>query len=126
MAQTQAILRYVGKLVKGTNDQTLYPGNDDALLMHSIDCLNVYNDDFMPKYMPFALPVHPEYKNKDEHFLNFITKHLPEWMSHIEGILNKSSGKYLFGDRFTTADCTTGAVFIKLVWNDHYEHNLIL
>ena len=96
------------------------------MLIYEIDKLCSYNDDFLPKYIPFILPIHSEYKNKDEHFLNFITTHFNVWLAHIEGILNKSNGKFLFGDTFTIADCTTGSVIIKLCLNDTYEHNLIL
>ena len=94
--------------------------------MHKIDSLNIYNDEWSTKASPFVFFLNPQYKNRDEHFLNFITDNFPAWISKIEGVLSQSGGKYLFGDSFTTADCSIGSIFLKLVWNDHFEHNLIL
>ena len=34
--------------------------------------------------VPFVLPMHPGYKDKDEHFTQFIIKHFPAYLQKVE------------------------------------------
>ena len=78
------------------------------------------------KIAPFVLPVHPEYKNKDEHFLQFLVKTWPEYLSMIENTLNEKGGKYLLGSQITIADLTISAPFFRLSHNDKFDNSHIL
>ena len=72
LAQTWALMRYLGKVHKGPNGEVIYPGNDNADLMYFIDCRLSIDGELMSVYNRFLLPFLPTYKNKDELFTNFI------------------------------------------------------
>ena len=67
-----SLMRYVGKTNKGPNGEVLYPGNDNPDLIYFIDSRLTIDTDLMSKYNNFLLPHYQGYKNKDEHFTNFI------------------------------------------------------
>ena len=125
--QTKALLRYVARAHKGKNGENLYPFHEDPELMFKIDSIITMNEDEFLKYIVrFQVPFIDAYKSKDDHFIHFITGEFDKWLAKIDDLLNKSTGKYLFGDQMTLADISTGAVFLKLNGNSHFEHNLIL
>ena len=126
MAQTCAILRYLGSVHKGRNGEDLYPGLRNPDLSYEIDEMMDKNGDRFLKWMNFFLPLMPEYKNKDEHFLTWITKTMPQWMEELEAGIVKNKGKYLLGSKITIADIQTYSVFFKLATNEKFEHNLII
>lgn len=73
------------------------------------------------------VPMLPTYKDKDSYFTKFITGVFQtQFLEKIEQILAESSGKYLFGDSITIADCLVGAFLLRLAGNPSYEHQLIL
>ena len=117
-------MRYIGKTFRGKSGEFLYPA--DADLMYKIDQILERNNEFAGAYSNFSNPVWPAYKNKDVHFVSYISKSYPEYLQKLEDRLSKSEGPYLLGKHMTIADCSTGAIFFKTSHNDNYEHNLIL
>ena len=71
--QSMAILRHIGRTYKGKTGMPMYPGNEDPELMYKIDEVLAWHSDYADNYMNFTLPLKPEYKEKDEHFVKFIT-----------------------------------------------------
>ena len=62
-------MRYLGRKWPGPSGEILYPAHDDPELSYEIDSLMAIYEDLGSKIGPMNLPMHPEYKNKDEHFL---------------------------------------------------------
>ena len=121
--QTASIMRYLGKTLRNGE---MYPANKDPMVSYKIELIYSKNDELMGQFNAFILPIHPGYKDKDTHFVTFITEHFPKYLEYFEGYLNKSSGKYMLGDELTIADFNSFGCFFKLALNDLYEHNLIL
>ena len=84
IAQSKSICRYLAKIYKGREGETLYPAHEDAMLSYEIDSVMDEIDDLGPKYSPFMSPMSPEYKNKDEHFVTWIVQILPEYLAKLE------------------------------------------
>ena len=80
------------------------------------------NEELLPKYIGFLVPFLPMYKEKDEHFTQFIIKHFPEFLEKIEAKLTKIGGKCIVSDQMTIADCFLASTFLKLAYNDLYEN----
>ena len=104
----------------------MYPGHEDPELSYEIDSLMDASCNVSDKIAPFGLHVHPEYKNKDEHFLKFLVKTWPEYLTMIENTLNDKGGKYLLGSQMTIADLEISAPFFRLSHNDKFENSHIL
>ena len=81
--QSNAILRYLGKVYTGRNGECLYPINKDPLLAHTIDRIMEIDEAFYPKFKfnYFQKPGSDEY---DKNFTNLIVKALPEYLKQIE------------------------------------------
>ena len=116
-------MRYLGKVCKGKNGETLYP--NDADMMYKIDSRLAVDGDFFDSYAAFTIPMVPAYANKDDHFIAYITKKFPDYLKVLEDTL-AANGPYICGKEMTIADCSTAAVFFKTSHNDAYEHSLIL
>ena len=76
--QSGAIMRYIAKTHKGKNGEELYP--NDPTMMWKIDARTTTNDDFFDSYANFSIPIVPGYKDKDEHFIAYITKKWPDYL----------------------------------------------
>ena len=67
----------------------------------------------------FMVPIHAEYKNKDEHFTRFITKGFPAYLKMLDEVIKENGNqKYLVSDHMTLADIVVGSCFFKLCYND--------
>ena len=121
-----SLLRYIGKTNKGPNGEILYPGNDNPDLIYFIDSRLTIDADLMSKFNSFLLPFVPSYKNKDEHFTNFIIADFPAYLEKFEETLSKNGGPYLSGKDINIADFSAFGFFFKLVLNEQFEHYLIL
>lgn len=56
MAQTQAIMRYIGQCYRGgAYQEQLYPGKEDPDACYEIDSIVEYSNDFMRSYL-FMIP----------------------------------------------------------------------
>ena len=126
IAQTKSICRYLAKVYKGKEGETLYPAHDDPMLSYEIDAIMDELDDLLPKYFPFLSSISPEYKNKDEHFVNFITKFFPEYLAKTEARFEKYGHKFLLADHMTLGDISVAGLLLKTVYNDNYENCHIL
>jgi len=83
-------------------------------------------EELIPKTLGFLVPFLPQYKEKDEHFTQFIIKHFPEFLEKMENKMNKNGTKYLCANNITLADIILGAFFLKLPYNDSYPNQHIL
>ena len=113
--QSYSIMRYLGQTL--TNG-SMYPAGKDAMLSFNIECALAKDESIIGKYIGFLVPFLPFYKDKDTHFTNFVTEHFPKYLEHVEGLLSKSAGKYLFNDDLTIADFSTFGHLFKLCLND--------
>ena len=119
-------MRYIAKVHKGPKGEVFYPASDDAQLMYDID-LRMNADNAIYEFSnQFILPFLPAYKNKDDHFTEFIIKVFPEYLQTVEDILTKKGKKYMYSDSITLADIFFATNIFKLCQNDKYEHSLIL
>ena len=123
MYQTISIMRYFGKTL--TNGE-MYPGNKDPMLSYKIEEVMALNENFLWTYNRWLVPLFAEYKDRDTKIINFIAVDFPKYLEYFEDLLNKSPGKYLFGDNLTVADFHSIAHFFRLSHNELYEHNIIL
>ena len=119
-------MRYLGRLLKGPQGEVMYPGHEDPEMSYRIDERMAIDQDFFHKYNPFLLPIHPLFKDKDEHFSQFIVKHFPEYLADLESRLSENNWTYTCGNTLTIADCSTASMLFKIVASDRFEHNLIL
>ena len=74
----------------------------------------------------FVIPLMPGYKDKDEHFVKWITGKFQACLQKMEDLLSASSGKFLLGNHMTIGDIIMGSLLMRLCNNNAYEHNLIL
>ena len=120
LAQTGAIIRYIARV---WGDENMYPTHS-AELTYKIDkCMDECGD-LGKEIAKFNYPYHPEIKNKDDHFLTFITKTFPAYLKELDGKFGDN--KYLLGNEMTLADIVVASTFIKVVYNDEYENCDIL
>ena len=96
------------------------------MMSYEIDAIMEELDDFFPKYFSFTSPLSPEFKNKDEHFVKFITKEFPEYLAKIEAKLEKYGKKFLFADNITLGDLALASMLLKTAYNDNYDNCHIL
>ena len=116
-----SILRYVGRAYKGKNGEALYPGADDAQLSYEIDSVCDTLGDQTSLFVNFLFEMLPGYKDKDEHFTQWIVKHFPKYLAGLEERLSKGT-RYLCSDHMTIADIAVGSLFFRMVYNDSYEY----
>ena len=116
-----SILRWVGRNHKGKNGEALYPGGDDAELSYEIDSLCDTLGDQTSLFVCFLFEQNPGYKDKDEHFTQWIVKHFPKFLAGLEERLAKGT-RYLCSDNMTIADIAVGSLFFSMVYNDSYEN----
>ena len=126
IAQSYTIMRYLGRKLKGPEGEFMYPGHHDPEASYRIDEQMSIDADFFSRYNPFLLPFLPQYKEKDEHFSQFIVKFFPEYLANLEARMTDNNWKYTCGNTMTIADCSVASMLFKLVSNDKFEHNLIL
>jgi len=74
----------------------------------------------------FIVPFDARYKNKDEHFTNFICEWLPNFLSNMEKHLASRKVKWLAGNNITLADFNVGAHVMRLAYNPRYENKHIV
>ena len=110
----------------GKNGEHLYPTPSEPELAYEIDVLCDTLEEFNQMCIKFLVPVHPEYKNRDEHFTKFITKGFPAYLKMLDEKLKENGGhKYLLSDEMTLADIIVGSYFLKLCYNDMYDNQHI-
>ena len=80
--QTASIMRYLGKTL---GNGAMYPGNKDPMNSYQQECIMAENDKLLMTFVDFLVPIRPGYKDKDTHFLNFITEHFPKFLAYFEG-----------------------------------------
>ena len=119
-------MRYVGRAYKGRNGEVLYPGAEDPDLTFEIDDVMESAEEFIGTYVNFLIPFLPGYKDKDEHFTQFIIKHFPAFLKKLEERLTKNAKKYLVADHMTVADIAVAANLFKMPYNDNYANQHIL
>lgn len=127
MTRAYSILRYVCMSNKGRKGECLYPGHADADLTFKIESVvELMGDPFNMKIANFTIPMAPGYKDKDQNFINFIAKDLPDVMAAIEAMLVANGTKYLAANCITLADFVFGAFLLKLPYNDKYANQHIV
>ena len=126
IAQSKSICRYLAKIYKGREGETLYPAHEDPMLSYEIDAVMDEIEDLNPKVFPFMSSISPEYKNKDEHFVNFIVKFFPEYLAKLEARFEKNGQKFLLADHMTLGDIAVGALLFKTAYNENYDNCHIL
>ena len=94
-SQNNAIARYLAKKYKTKDGDSLYPGKEDAMASYKIDMWMDQQDEIFKQYGKFTIPLFDAYKEKDKHFLEFITKFLPNFLSSIEKSFEKNDTKWL-------------------------------
>ena len=78
------------------------------------------------KIANFTIEMAPGYKDKDQNFINFIAKDLPEVCSALETMLIANGTRYLAANCLTMADIVFGAFLLKLPYNDKYANQHIV
>ena len=78
------------------------------------------------KWINFTIPFVPGYKDKDEHFINFICKDFPAHLAKIEARLAAQKGKFMLGNDLTLADFVVAIPFFLLSHNDGFEFSHIV
>ena len=126
IAQSKTICRYLAKTYKGKEGETLYPAHEDPMLSYEIDAVMDELDDLNPKVFSFTSPMSPEYKNKDEHFVNFITLIFPEYLAKLEARFEKHGKNFLLADHMTLGDIAVASLLMKTLYNDNYDNCHIL
>merc|ERR1740138_199776 len=96
MTKAYSILRFVCLSNKGRKGECLYPGHADADLTYKIESVvELLGDGLNNKIAGFTEPSAPTYKDKDQNFINFIAKDLPDVMAALEAMLVANGTKYL-------------------------------
>ena len=127
MTQSNAIARYVGASYKGRNGEVLYPGNADPMLSFKIDDFMEDTEELIYKCAKWHIvPFLPQYKEKDDHFVTFITTKFPNYLQKIEERLTKSQTKYMFASHITLADICFASFLIQFPYNDAYDYQHIV
>ena len=124
LVQTNAILRYLSRTLKGRNDDIkglLYPSNNPEVCAH-VDSLVEGVTDQINLTRRFTVPIIAEYKKKDEHFINYITKDLPKYCAELEDRLKDHGMSFLCGSNITVADIHVFSIFLKIAFNDAYDN----
>jgi glutathione S-transferase len=112
---------------KGRKGESMYPGHADADLTYKIESVvELMGDGLNKKIAGFTMPMSPNYKDKDQNFINFIAKDLPDVMAGIEAMLVANGTKYLAANHITLADLVFGAFLLKLPYNDKYANQHIV
>ena len=127
MHKPMAMLRYICQANKGKNGECMYPANQDPDLHWKIEnCVEILSGDFGNKIGSFCVPTHPDYANKDQNFINFIAKDLPDVLEQLETMLNKCNTKYLVDNCMTMADILFSTFLFMLPFNDVYPNQHIV
>ena len=84
LCQTKAILRYLSKEHKGRKGEVLYPAHSDPMVSYKIDAMIDSVEDVSNTTINFLFAQLPGYKNKDEHFTQFILNHFPKFLASLE------------------------------------------
>jgi glutathione S-transferase len=123
MTKAYSILRFVCLSNKGRKGECLYPGHADADLTFKIESVvELLGDGLNNKIAGFTEPSAPTYKDKDQNFINFIAKDLPDVMAALEAMLVANGTKYLAANHVTLADFVFGGLLLKLPYNDKYAN----
>mmetsp|Transcript_24742 Transcript_24742/g.38524 ORF Transcript_24742/g.38524 Transcript_24742/m.38524 type:complete len:130 (-) Transcript_24742:27-416(-) len=83
-------------------------------------------EDLSAASVNFIFPQMPGYKDKDEHFTQFIIKHFPAYLQRLEDHFSTSGMKFLAGDSMTLADLCFASFLLRLPYNDEYPNCHIL
>ena len=124
--QNGAIARFLAKKYKTKTGGCLYPSHADAMTSYWIDSWIDKQDEIFKQYGKFTIPLFDAYKEKDKHFLEFITKWLPNFLSTIESTLEKNDTKWLAGNEISLADFAIGCHIVRLAYNHRYENQHII
>ena len=84
MGQSNAMVRFLAKSFKGKDGTVFYPGPSDPMKSYWIDQWVDKNDGFFMEHANFVIPLMAGYKEKDKHFVNFITTQLPKRLQNFE------------------------------------------
>ena len=125
LTQSEAIARYISRNYKGTNGEDLYPTRD-ADTCYEIDLILKDVAVINYKLSNFIIPFYPGYKNKDQLFIEFICKLLPDYLEKIEARLAAHKDKFILGKDITLADFSMATPFFKLSHNDGFEYSHIV
>ncbi len=104
----------------------LYKGAEDPTQSYQIDEWVDSLEDLSGTTLNFIFPQMPGYKDKDEHFTQFIIKHFPAYLQRLEDHFSTSGFKFLAGDAMTPADTCLAAFLPRLPYNDEYANFHIL
>ena len=126
LTQRWAIMRYLSQKYRGPNEEDLYNPISDPETAYLIDRLICEQEELVPKVVPFLIPYHPMYKNKDAAFLEFICNIFPAYLQKIEKLLKEHKGPYLLGSKITLADFVTSHLFFWIPRNPAYENSDIV
>ena len=82
--QTGALIRYFAKAYKAKDGTSFYPGTEDPMKSYQIDMFIDSQDAWFVETAKFQVPLLDAYKEKDKHFVEYITKLLPGHLKKIE------------------------------------------
>ena len=119
--QSNAIVRYIGKIYRGPKGETLYPPNAHPMLMHACDEYLEMASELLEKYASFVVPVAPKFSEKDTLLPEFLANFLPGFLQKIEDRLYKSGSAYLVTAHVTVADLVMFAQFWRMIYNPHTD-----
>ena len=84
LAQTNSIARYLTRRFVGKEGEQLYPKNSEHDLIFKIEeIIDIQGEVFENTYK-FQAPLHPEYKNKDQHRPVFLETTFPKFCETLE------------------------------------------
>lgn len=117
LAESNAIVRYIGKTYRGINGELLYPDNSQPELMQRIDSILEWSSDFLNTYGPFTVKTNPMYYKRDELTKDFLDTKLNQMLTLLQNLKKKRS-IYLCADYITLADLVTWNHFWKICFNE--------
>ena len=119
-------MRYFAKTYKAKDGSCFYPGPADPLKSYQIDLFLDSQDNWFVETAKFQVPLLDSYKNKDQHFIEYVTDLLPIHLKKIEETLKNKKTKFLCGDHITLADFAYGVHILRHAYNHKFEHEHIV
>ena len=118
--ESNAIVRYAGKMYPGLKNECLYPSCHQPEAMQAVDDILELSNDFLNSYGPFMLPFAPGYKTrKEEGQPKWLEEKLPKFCEMLcakHKVRNYQCG-YLVTEAMSVADLVLFSHFWKLMFN---------
>ena len=124
MAQTNSIIRYLGRTFRGLNNEVLYPDNSNPKLMYDIDNVLELSQDMLNSYAGLVVPFFDSFKERDTKIPQWLDETLPKFLQKLSDIKKGVSGPYLVTDHCTVADLSMFSHFWKLAPNPKRDERL--